>query len=52
LEKASKRPWVPDGATIKLKGVKLRALLVAQLFLKLDHGNLDRSHRDPGDVEP
>ena len=36
----------------KLKGVKPRALLVAQLFLKLGNGDLDRLHRNPGDVEP
>ena len=36
----------------KLKGVKPRALLVAQLFLKLGNGDLDRLHRNPGAVEP
>src|SRR5262249_1619885 len=36
----------------KLQGVKPRALLVAQLFLKLGNGDLDRLHRNPGDVEP
>ena len=36
----------------QLKGVKPRALLVAQLFLKLGNGDLDRLHRTPGDVEP
>src|ERR1700746_2194032 len=34
----------------KLKGVKPRALLVAQLFLKLGNGDLDRLHRNPGAV--
>jgi hypothetical protein len=36
----------------KLKGVKPRALLVAQLVLKLGDGDLDRLHCEPGDVEP
>ena len=36
----------------KVKGVKPRALLVAQLFLKLSNGDLDRLYRNPGDVEP
>jgi hypothetical protein len=36
----------------KLKGVKPRTLLVAQLFLKLGNGDLDRLHRNPGTVEP
>ena len=36
----------------QLKGVKPRALLVAQLFLKLGNGDLDRLHRNPGSVEP
>ena len=34
----------------ELKGVKPRALLVAQLFLKLGNGDLDRLHRNPGHV--
>ena len=41
------------GVACKLKAVKPRpALLVAQLFLKLGNGDLDRLHRNPGDVEP
>jgi hypothetical protein len=36
----------------KVKGVKPSALLVAQLFLKLSNGDLDRLHRNPGGVEP
>jgi hypothetical protein len=36
----------------ELKRVKSRALFVAQLFLKLSDGDLDRLHRNPGDVEP
>lgn len=36
----------------KLKGVKPRALLVAQLLLKLGNGDLDRLNRGPSGVEP
>ena len=51
-QKASKRPWAPVRRCGKLKGVKPRPLLVAQLFLKLGNGDLDRLNRNPGAVEP
>ena len=45
-----------DGIALRLcgkpKGVKSRALLVAQFFLKLGNSDLDRLHRNPGAVEP